>query len=63
MNPDPIIGRLLFVDWTVRPVFTDDGGQQYVIDLDGHTRCFGVWLRPDDADVPLVVAAPEPTPP
>ena len=55
--PDPIIGRRLFVDGIVRPVFTDDGGAQYVIDLDGHTRVYGEWLLPDEGDVPLIVPA------
>jgi hypothetical protein len=64
MNPTPsIVGRVLFVDGAVRSVFAADGGHQYVIDTDGHTRCYGAWLRADDADVPTVVAAPEPTPP
>ena len=56
MNPDPIIGRVLFTDGIVRPVFRDDGGSQYVIDRDGHTRRYGAW-RPghDDnsSDAPL----------
>jgi hypothetical protein len=56
MNPDPIIGRRLFVDGIVRPVHADDGGHQYVIDLDGHTR-YGRWLPGDEADSPLVLAA------
>jgi hypothetical protein len=59
MTPDPIIGRVLFVDGFVRPVFDDEGGDQYVIDLDGHTRCYGGWLPEQaEADAPLVVAAP-----
>jgi hypothetical protein len=59
MTPDPIIGRLLFVDSAVRPVFLDDGGNQYVIDGGGHARCCGIWLRLEDTDVdlPLVVPA------
>ncbi len=54
--PDPTIGRYLFVDGIVRPIFLDDAAKQYVIDLDGHTRLYGVW-RPerDEADAPLVV--------
>jgi hypothetical protein len=63
MNRDSIIGRPLLVDGAVRPEFTDDGGHQYVIGPDGYTRRYGAWLRPDQADVPTVVAAPEPTPP
>jgi hypothetical protein len=39
MTPHPIIGRALFTEGIVRPVFTDDGGSQYVIDRDGHPRC------------------------
>ena len=61
MNLDPIIGRLPFVDGAVRPVFLDDGGHQYVIDRNGHTRCYGAWLADDDAgdaDAPLVVRGP-----
>jgi hypothetical protein len=59
MTPDPIIGRVLFVDGTVRPVFADDGGHQYVIDADGHTRCYEPWLRPEGAATDaLVVAEP-----
>jgi hypothetical protein len=50
MNPDPIIGRVLFADAIVRPVFRDDAGHQYVIDRDGHTRCYGTWLRPEDPE-------------
>jgi hypothetical protein len=60
MKPDPIIGRLPFVGGAVRPVFLDDGGHQYVIGPDGHTRMYGAWLSPepdehDTADAPLVV--------
>ena len=40
MTPDPIIGRALFADGIVRPVFRDDAGEQDVID--GHTRADGV---------------------
>jgi hypothetical protein len=61
MTTDPIIGRRLFVDGIVRPVFTDDAGAQYVIDLDGHTRVYGVRVQSGDgADTPLVVTG-EPT--
>jgi hypothetical protein len=58
MNVNPIIGRRLFVDGMVRPVF-GDGDAQYVIGLDGHTRVYGEWLRRGDetADPPLVVTA------
>jgi hypothetical protein len=56
-NPDPIIGRRLFVDGIVRPVFLDDGGSQYIIDQDGHTRVYGVWLLDDGADEPLVTTS------
>jgi hypothetical protein len=61
MNLDPIIGRVLFTDGIVRPVFRDGGGNRYVIDVGGHTRCCGIWLRPEDTDVdlPLVVPAAE----
>jgi hypothetical protein len=59
MTPAPIIGRRLFVDGIVRPVFIDDGGAQYVIDRDGHTRCYGTWLLAGGADVPLVIQAAE----
>jgi hypothetical protein len=61
MNNDLILGRLLFADGAVRPVFLDDGRHQYVIDLDGHTRVYRQWLRPadDGADAPLTVPAPE----
>jgi hypothetical protein len=60
MTPDPIIGRVLRTDGIVRPVFRDDAGHQYVIDRAGHTRCYGAWLRPEDADAdaPLAVAEP-----
>lgn len=34
---DDLITPCLFVDGIVRPVFLDDGGNQYVIDADGHT--------------------------
>jgi hypothetical protein len=33
MNPDPIIARRLLLDGIVRPVFLDEAGEQYVIDL------------------------------
>jgi hypothetical protein len=58
MNPDPIIGRILFVDGIVRPVFIDDAGHVYVIGPDVYTRLYGVWLTPewDEADAPLVVS-------
>ena len=60
MTPDPIIGRVLFTDGIVRPVFRDRTGGQYVIDADGHTRCYGARLRPEDAeaDAALVVGEP-----
>ena len=54
-SPDPILGRHLFVDGIVRPVFADDGRYWYVIDRDGHTRVYGVWLSDDGADAPLIV--------
>jgi hypothetical protein len=56
MTPDPITGRRVFIDGIVRRDFLDDAGHQSVIALDGHTRCYGTWLRPDgEADEPLVV--------
>ena len=60
LRDDPIIGRVLFTDGIVRPVFLDNGGNQYAIDRDGHTRCYGAWLRPEDAeaDAPLAVGEP-----
>ena len=60
MTPDPTIGRVPFTDGSVRPVFRD-GGNQYVIDVGGQTRCYWIWLRSEDTDVdlPLVVPAPE----
>jgi hypothetical protein len=58
--PDPIIGRRLFVDVSVRPVFTDDAGAHYVIGPDGQTRLYGVWLQLEtEADPPLVMTAHE----
>ena len=39
--------------------FTDDAGQQYVVDPDGHTRCYGTWLLGDSADAPLVIPIAE----
>jgi hypothetical protein len=41
-------------------VFRDRTGGQYVIDADGHTRCYGARLRPEDAeaDAALVVGEP-----
>ena len=61
MTPDPIIGRVLFTDGIVRPVFRDDAGHQYVIDRDGHTRCYGAWLparpeRPNPIRAPLLAS-------
>lgn len=58
MTPDPIIGCRLFVDGVVRPVFLDDTSDQYVINGDGHTRCYGHWL-PSDGDEPMIVIAAE----
>ena len=49
------------MDGVLRPVFLDHGGHQYVIDRNGHTRCYGAWLADDDAgdaDAPLVVRGP-----
>ena len=64
MNPDPIIVRVLFTDGIVRPVFRDDGGHQYVIGRDGHTRCYGAWLpERGGTDAPRVVTVPEPSSP
>jgi hypothetical protein len=57
MMPDPIIGRRLFVDGIVRPVFADDTGAQYVIDAEGHTCVYGVGLA--DADEALIVKVQE----
>jgi hypothetical protein len=54
-SSDPILSRRLFIDGIVCPVFLDDAGEQYVIDLDGHTRCYGTWLLTDGADESLVV--------
>jgi hypothetical protein len=53
-------GRALFTDGIVRPVFRDDAGHQFVIDHDCHTRGYGTWLRPEDAEAaaPLVVGEP-----
>ena len=61
MNFDSIIGRLLFTEGIVRPVFRDGGSNQCVIDLGGHARRCGIRLRLEDADVPppLVVPASE----
>ena len=60
LRDDPSIDRAFFTDGIVRPVFRDDGGHQYVIDRDGHTRCYGAWLPElDEVDGPLVVLAPE----
>jgi hypothetical protein len=63
MTPDPIIGRLRFVDGSVRPVFLDSGGGQYVIDRYGHSRCYGVGPadHDDSPDAPLLVRAVAPT--
>jgi hypothetical protein len=54
---DPIVGRRLFVDGITRPVFIDAASAQYVIDRDGHTRVYGVWLA--DADEALIVIVQE----
>jgi hypothetical protein len=40
MTLDPIIGRRLFVDGIVRPVFTDDAGHKYVIGSRGTNADF-----------------------
>jgi hypothetical protein len=60
MTPDPIIGRRLFVDSIVRPVFADDAGTSMSSTWTA-TRCYGTWLPPDDADgdAPLVVPVTE----
>ena len=59
MDTSPILGKLPFVDSAVRLVFADAGGRQYILDAGG-ARCYGTWLRDEDAtDVPLVVPAPE----
>ena len=64
MTPDSIIGRALFTDGIVRPVFRDDAGNKYVIDRDGHTRRYGAWLpERGGTDAPLVVTVPEPSSP
>jgi len=64
MNLDPIIGRVPFTDGIARPVFRDDGGHQYVVDRDGHTRRSGTWLpERGGTDAPLVVTVPEPSSP
>jgi hypothetical protein len=47
----PVVGRRLFTDGRVRPVYAD-GERQYVLGDDGE-RVYGVWLLP--ADEPVVV--------
>src|SRR5262249_12524900 len=61
MTPDWILGGVLFPDGSVRPVSRGGGGTRYVIDVGGHARCYGIWLRLEDTDVdlPLVVPASE----
>jgi hypothetical protein len=55
MIRDPTIGCRLFVYGIVHPAVLDDAGGQYVLHLDGHTRLYGVWLPPQEADALLLV--------
>jgi hypothetical protein len=47
--PEPIIGRTLFTDGIVRPIFLDACGEQYVHDWQSR-QIYGCWLtRPTTA--------------
>jgi hypothetical protein len=37
------IGELRFVDGSIRPVYADNGGRQYVMDYQG-TKVYGAWF-------------------
>lgn len=56
MQPDERlpIARIPFVDGTMRPVYEDAGGRQFVIA--GAVMIYGTRTRPDDADEPVIVA-------
>jgi hypothetical protein len=51
------LGEREFVDRTIRPVWRDDDGRQYVLDDDGET-VFGVWLHPDEYQEPIIIEQP-----
>jgi hypothetical protein len=44
------IGDKAFVDGSVRPVYEDAGGRQFVIGDEGE-KVYGVWLVPPDEPV------------
>jgi hypothetical protein len=50
-NPPRPIDERLFTDGTMRPVFEDAEGRQFV--EDGGERVYGIWLVP--ADEPQLV--------
>ncbi len=55
--PDPIISYKLFDDGSIRPVFEQRDGRQYVLDDDAE-RVYGSWILPDDGiDLPIIVDA------
>jgi hypothetical protein len=52
-------GELRFVDGSIRPVFADNGGRQYVMDDQG-TKIYGTWLLNAEpiADAPMTFLKP-----
>ena len=53
------IGELRFVDESIRPVYADNGGRQYVMDDQG-TKIYGAWLVNAEpvADAPITFLKP-----
>jgi len=43
------LGERQFTDGTVRRVFQDEGGRQFVLD-DAGDKVFGVWVAPEDME-------------
>lgn len=52
--PDQPIGQRSFTDGTVREVYADPDGRQYVL-VQGE-RVYGTWLMPEECDEPVIVS-------
>jgi hypothetical protein len=50
LNPPPVVvGSRLFMDGSIRPVYLDANGKQFILDH-GDTPIHGMWLDPSECD-------------
>ena len=47
--PAVVVGSRLFMDGSIRPVYLDANGKQYILDH-GNTPIHGRWLDPSECD-------------